>query len=261
LPLERQRQILVCPTAHAYDIARSGYVNLLQPQDRRSRDAGDSKQAVDARARLLAAGIGRPLLEDLVQRSVALALAARPTVVDLGSGSGDLLASLSAVQPIAGIGIDLSAAAADHAARRFPELLWVVANADRRLPLIDHSVQLVISSHGRRNPQECARVLAPNGRLLMAVPAEDDLVELRELIHGRKVERPRADSLIAAHDEAFALTDRSIVRGRRRLERDDLIDMLRTTYRGGRFSEAARVDTLSGLEITTATEIFLFAPR
>ena len=34
-PLEKNDRALVCARGHSYDIARSGYVNLLQPQDRR----------------------------------------------------------------------------------------------------------------------------------------------------------------------------------------------------------------------------------
>ncbi len=57
LGLVRQSRVFVCPRRHTFDIARSGYVNLLQPQDRRSPNAGDSKDALAARAALLAAGV------------------------------------------------------------------------------------------------------------------------------------------------------------------------------------------------------------
>ncbi len=163
LPLDRRARTFVCPRGHSYDVARSGYVNLLQPQDRRSLNAGDSKEAVEARARLLAMGVGRALVDEVVQQALALSLSERPIVVDLGSGSGDTLAALATARTIEGIGLDLSTAAAECAARRFPTLTWVVANADRRLPLLDGRVDLVLSLHGRRNPLECARIIAPNG--------------------------------------------------------------------------------------------------
>src|SRR5690606_6437764 len=145
------------------DVARSGYVNLLQPQDRRSRAPGDSTEAVEARARLVSAGVGRALFDAVAARASALELGACPVVADLGSGTGDALGALASVRPLNGVGIDLSVAAAGHAARRFPSLTWVVANADRRLPLLDRSVQLILSLNARRNPAECARVLEPGG--------------------------------------------------------------------------------------------------
>ena len=261
LPLERLDRAFACPRGHSYDVARSGYVNLLQPQDRRSSAAGDSKAAVEARARLLAAGVGRTIVDDVVRRAAALDLAAGPAVVDVGSGSGGMLASLARERAITGIGIDLSTAAADHAARRFPHLTWVVANADRRLPLVDRSVNLVLSVHARRHPVECARVLARDGYLLVGVPARDDLLELRESVLGQRVERDRADAVLAEHEPLFMLIDRGTARERQRLDREPLLDLLRTTYRGGRTSATERIGALDSLEVTLATDLFLFRQR
>ena len=64
----RRDRTLVCPAGHSYDVARSGYVNLLQPQDRRSAAAGDSRVAIDARESLLAIGVGRTLIDGLTTR-------------------------------------------------------------------------------------------------------------------------------------------------------------------------------------------------
>ena len=261
LPLERRERAFVCPRGHSHDLARSGYVNLLQPHDRRSLAAGDSKAAVKARARLFAAGIGRALSDEVVRRATALSLADDAPVVDLGSGSGDTLGQLGAAHRCAAVGIDLSVAAIDHAARNFPDLTWVVANADRRLPLLDHSVQLMLSLHGRRHPAECARVVASDGWLLVAVPAHDDLLELRETVQGQAIERERGDALVAAHEPHFRMLDRFSVRTRQQLERDTLLDLLRTTYRGERTSGAMRVAAITSLNVTLASDVFLFAPR
>lgn len=258
-PLTRGDRAWTCPGGHTFDIARSGYVNLLQPQDRRSASAGDSKASVEARARLLDRGVGRALVDDIVRRAAALDVADRlPVVVDLGSGSGYVLGELAGVRSIEGIGIDLSTAAAEHAAHTFPTLTWVVANADRRLPLLDHSVSILVSVHGRRNPSECARALKTNGWLLVAIPAPDDLVELRERVQGARVERDRGDALLAEHAPFFTLRERGVVRERSRLDRDALKDLLRGTYRGERRRDAERVDALGDLDVTLASEVFLF---
>ena len=261
LPLERSRRSYVCARGHSYDVARSGYVNLLQPQDRRSLSAGDSASAVEARARLVASGVGRSIRDEFVRRAAALDLGGLPLVVDLGSGSGDVLAALTLARPTAGVGIDLSIDAIKHAARRFPTVTWVVANADRRLPFRDRSVTLVLSLHGRRNAAECARVLAPNGFLLAAVPAADDLIELRTLVEGQGIERGRADALIAEHKALFTLIERVSTRERPTLDRASLVDLLRGTYRGVRMSAAGRVEGVENLSLTLAADILLFAPR
>ena len=238
------------------------YVNLLQPQDRKSLDAGDSRAAVEARAELIAAGIGRAVLDSIVTRVGGLRLEAEePVVVDLGSGSGETLGLLAARRSVCGIGIDLSTAAAKQAVRHFPSLTWVVSNADRRLPLLDHSSDLMLSVHARRNPEECRRVLAKRGFLLIAVPAADDLVELREAVLGGAVERDRVSAVIAEHAQWFDLAETWTTRERRGLDRQALLNLLRGTYRGERSSELPQVHGLERLEVTLASDVALFVPK
>jgi 23S rRNA (guanine745-N1)-methyltransferase len=249
-------------------VARSGYVNLLQPQDRRSIDAGDSREAVEARAALLAVGVGQSLIDALagivgrLNAAITGGEAANghgAVVVDLGCGAGDALAAIS--EQRLGIGIDLSTAAIERAARRFPARTWVVANADRRLPLLDRSIDLVLSVHGRRNPREVARVLAVAGHLLVVVPAADDLIELRELVQGARVERDRVSAVVAEHESLFELLDRSVVRQTLELERDALLKLLQGTYRGIRLGTADRVAALTRMNVTLASEVLVLRLR
>jgi 23S rRNA (guanine745-N1)-methyltransferase len=259
-PLGRHNGTFACARGHAYDIARSGYVNVLQPQDRRSRAAGDSREAVAARAELLAAGVGRDIVTAFV-RLVSDRVSDGAVVVDLGAGSGEALAALAAARPVTAIGIDLSTAAAAHAARRYAGITWVVANADRRLPLLDGGVDAVMSLHGRRNPAECARVLKANGLLAIAVPAEDDLIELRTSVHGAGAARARGETLIAEHRRRFTLQAHSTARVRHQLDRPALLNVLRGTYRGMRASERESVARLHGLDVTFASDFFVFRRR
>jgi 23S rRNA (guanine745-N1)-methyltransferase len=250
----------VCAAGHTFDVARAGYVNLLQPQDRKSLDAGDSREAVAARAALLAAGVGQGVVQTVAHALGALTLADEAVVVDVGAGTGDVLGVAAARWASTAIGIDLSTAAAEHAARRFPASTWVVANADRRLPLLDHSVDVLLSIHARRLPDEAARVLKPSGALIVAVPGADDLIELRAMVQGEGVTRDRTESLVAEHASRFVLRERASVRDRRRLDRALLLALLQSTYRGGRTSAAARVEALDHLDVTLSSELCLFAP-
>lgn len=249
----------ICEKGHLYDIARSGYVNLLQPQDRRSLDAGDSKDIVAARSRLFAAGLGSAVVDALAERVASLALPSDACVVDLGCGTGDALARITSGAPA--IGIDIAVAAVDHASRAFPALTWVVANADRRLPLLDGGVSVIVSLHARRNPDECARVLVPGGRLMVAVPAADDLLELRTAVQGMPVERDRVEALIAAHAPLFDVAGQASVSERRHVAGGVLQDLLRVTYRGARHSEAGAASALTGMDVTLASEIVVFTKR
>lgn len=179
-------------------------------------------------------------------------------IVDLGCGSGDALAALTKPETHTGVGIDLSTPAIDRAARRFPDRIWVVANADRRLPLLDHSVDLVLSLHGRRNPPEVARVLRPARYHVVAIPAADDLIELRELVQGTRVERDRADAVLLEHKDRFQLLDRSVVRETLNLDRPALLNLLQGTYRGVRRGAADRVAALTHMDVTLASDVLLF---
>lgn len=257
-PLERRESSWECPSHHRFDIARSGYVNLLQPQDRKSLAAGDSREAIEARTSLLADGIGRAPIDAAAEIVAAVHPGRAATVVDLGCGSGELLGALAAASAIDGIGIDLSAIAAARAARAFPSLTWIVANADRRLPIADRSVEIVTSMHGRRNPEECARVLGPGGSLLVVVPAADDLIELRERVQGERIARDRTATVVAEHAPHFSLVSRTVARARHHLDRDRLAQLMRGTYRAGRTSAATAIERLPSLHVTLASELLLF---
>jgi 23S rRNA (guanine745-N1)-methyltransferase len=266
-PLARRDASYACDRGHTFDVARSGYVNLLQPQDRRSADPGDSREALAARTRLLENGIGRAAVDAMAAAAVECLPQGpsdpeSPVVADLGCGAGDLLAEVAARTPVTGIGIDLSAEAADMAARRHPALTWVVANADRRLPLLDGSIDLVLSLHGRRSPAECARVLKPSGRLIVAVPAPDDLAELRTLVQGAAIARDRSAAILAEHEGHFVLIGKQTARERHTVADSTLLaDLLAGTYRGGRHREVPADTASAGFGVTLASDVLLLARR
>jgi 23S rRNA (guanine745-N1)-methyltransferase len=261
LPLTRHERALVCSTGHSFDLARSGYVNLLQPQDRRSLSAGDSKAAVEARAALEQAGVGRGVIDAVIHTTAALLLPAQPVVLDLGSGTGEMLGGLAKTRPIDGIGVDLSVPAVELGARRLPSLTWVVANADRRLPIQDNSVDVVLSIHGRRNPAECARVLKPDGMLIVVLPAPDDLIELRAVVQGQGVERDRIDAMLSEHADNFTVVERLPIREQLTLERAALLNLLRGTYRGARFKLSERVEAMERMDVTLSSEMCVLEKR
>jgi 23S rRNA (guanine745-N1)-methyltransferase len=173
-PLLQQHRTLRCPQGHSFDQARSGYWNLLQPQDKRSTTPGDSKAAALGRRLIHDRGHTKPFLDFLIAQ-------VHPTdrILDLGCGEGFYLGEIHRATHCPATGIDLSTPAIDLAARRYPAVQWLVANADRQIPLAGSSFDLLLSITSRRNPQEFHRLLTPQGRLLLATPAPDDLKEIR----------------------------------------------------------------------------------
>ena len=260
-PLERRERSLVCARGHAFDVARSGYCNLLQPQDRRSKNPGDPREAVEARRRLLDTGYGNGLLRALREEIAALALRPGAAVLDVGCGEGHYLGSLAAETNLEAHGVDLSVPAVDLAARRYPGVTWIVANADRFLPYAPGSFDLVLSLDSRLNPGEMRRVLAAEGRLLVAVPAPDDLVELRAAVLGEGVLRDRLERAAGLLAPGFELEDRRTARETVRLDAAALRDALAATYRGARASRQARLDgipPMATMEVTLAHDLARF---
>jgi 23S rRNA (guanine745-N1)-methyltransferase len=260
-PLRRDGARYVDDRGHSFDVARSGYVNLLQPQDRRSREPGDTVEAALARRRLLDAGAGAALIEALAATIGELELPPGTRALDVGSGEGSILGALAGRFGLDAAGIELSALAADLAARRHPRVLWLVANADRGLPLADASVDLVLSITARRNPAECARVLTPGGRLVVAVPAADDLAELREKALGAANLEERAAKVVTEHAAQFEVVEQRTSQDRRRFSAAQLSDLLIASYRGGRAGRLARLTGVDEIAVTMSYDIVVFLPR
>jgi len=252
---------LRCPQGHAFDRAREGYWNLRQPQDRRSARPGDRDAAVLARRRWLARGFADGLVALLSARIDALSLPQGAVAIDVGCGEGTLTARLLASRPIVGCGIDLSTTAIRLAARATPALTWIVANADRGLPFADASVSLALSIFGRRPASELMRVVAPRGTLLVVLPAEDDLLELREAAQGVGVRRDRVKDAVAELRAGFDLVSSSTWRQRVRHDREGLVEAAAMSYRGARASEGERLAVVSGLDLTLSAEILALVPR
>lgn len=222
LPLERTAGRVVCSRGHSFDFARSGYLNLLQPQDRRSKQPGDAREVAEARRRLYDRGVAAFLLEAV--RDMA-AITAADTVLEAGCGEGYYLGSLVRITGCRGCGVDLSAAALSRAARRYPECEWVAANADRFIPYPDGFFSVVLSITGRMNPGEFRRVLRQDGRLLVAVAAPDDLIELR----GKG--RDRVERTQRTFAPAFEPVAQRRVTARADLDAPGVADVLRAIYR------------------------------
>jgi 23S rRNA (guanine745-N1)-methyltransferase len=259
-PLQRGATGATCERGHHFDVARSGYLNLLQPQDRRSANPGDRREAAEARRRLYKAGHGDALLDAIERLAARCGLPPRPAVLDVGCGEGSLLAGLADRLPLEGHGLDLSTPAVELAARRFPGITWAIANADRLLPYAHGSFDLVMVLSSRLNRGELRRVVASSGHLLVASPAADDLAELRAALLGESTARDRLGRAAAELAPAFALAERAAARAVVQLDAAGVRDALAATYRGARHSEQERLAAIDGLQVTFSHDLGLFRP-
>jgi 23S rRNA (guanine745-N1)-methyltransferase len=238
-------------------VARRGYVNLLQPQDRRSSRPGDSAVAVAARRRFLSRGFEADLTREI---GSLLPLTPTDALLDVGCGDGHYLAALVDRFGCEGHGVDISVAAIEAAARRRADLHFIVANADRFLPYADASFRAVTSITARRNPAEFHRVLRDDGRLLLVIPGPDDLVELREAVLGRGLRRDRMEAAVAAFAPRFRLEHHEHLRHVAHLDAEAIHDVMTGSYRAGRASRRDRLAALGPLDVTLSRDALLFRP-
>lgn len=256
-PLVREDRRYVCVNAHAFDIARSGYVNLLQPQDKRSKTPGDTPEAVAARRRFLERGHAAPLVDGIVR---ALPLREGDALLDAGCGEGHHLAAFRRAYGVDAHGTDISVPAIELAARRYRDCSWVVANADRFLPYADGAFRAVASITARMNPEEFRRVLAPVGTLLVVLPGADDLIELRAAVLGERLERDRVERTVATFAPAFTLASHERLAHVATLDRESMVDVMSSSYRGLRAREREKLEALEAMEVTLSRDVLLFTP-
>jgi len=190
-------------------------------------------------------GVTGPLLD-----AIAEILAASPgdIVLDAGCGDGFYLGALAHQTGFRAHGVDISIPAIDAAARRYPECEWIVANADRFVPYADRSFSIVLSITARMNPSEFRRVLREGGRLLVALPAPDDLVELRG------AGRDRADRTVETFAPGFTLVERRCVTTAADLDAGAVHDVLLSIYR------PMRSQPVEAMRVTFSLDLLLFRP-
>ncbi|QSB04375.1 putative RNA methyltransferase [Natronoglycomyces albus] len=184
-PLALRERRLSCADGHSFDLAKQGYAPLLT--GRGNTTTGDTADQVAARESFLATGAYEQLRE-------AVATASRTTapgcVVEPGCGTGYYLAAtleeqLDSSEPDSnqtrlGIGLDTSKYALRRAARAHPRIAAVLADAWDHLPLRTGSAACVLNVFAPRNGAEIARILHPEGHLVVVTPQPHHLHQLVE---------------------------------------------------------------------------------
>ena len=242
-PLVYDERQITCQRGHSFDVARSGYINLLQPQDRRSNQPGDTVAAVQARRRLHDRGVTVPLLNGIAE---ILRASKDDVVLDAGCGDGFYLGTLTRQAGFSAHGVDISVPAIEAAARRYPECEWIVANADRFVPYADRSFSIIMSITARMNAQEFRRVLRDDGRLLIALPAPDDLIELRGSGHDRTART------IEAFADGFTLLGRRRISTAADLDAASVQDVRLSIYR------PMQSRPIEAMRVTFSLDLLLF---
>ncbi|WP_258240886.1 putative RNA methyltransferase [Pseudidiomarina homiensis] len=239
-----------CEHGHSFDVAKQGYVNLLPVQNKRSKDPGDSKAMVQARARFLAEGFYAPLAEAL---AATVLTAPADSLLDAGCGEGYYLRHV--LDTAASRGAELSAAALDiskwavqAAAKRDPRVSWLVAS-NSSVPVPDHSIDTLLCVFGFPVETEFKRVLSADGRLIMVDPAPSHLHELKQVIYDEVKEKPGS---LPVSDAWTLVSEERVTFSVELPSREVIHDLLAMTPHLYRTSSAgrARAEALTSLTVT-----------
>ena len=217
-----------CEKGHSFDIAKSGYVNLLLSSAQGKRH-GDDKLMVIARRNLLGKGYYDPLANEIAA-CVDEYTGSELKLLDAGCGEGkytlDVLSRLESSGKRADIvGIDISKDALQYASKRSKAVTLAVASS-AALPVGDESMDVVLNIFSPFMEKEFYRVLKSGGILLRAYPLRRHLWELKKLIYDTPYANPEEDMSA----EGFAIIDSREVQYRITLDNnEDIMSLFKMT--------------------------------
>jgi 23S rRNA (guanine745-N1)-methyltransferase len=216
----RGKQI-VCESGHVFDIARQGYVNLLPVQHKRSKQPGDSREMVSARAQFLNSGVYEPIARKLTEITFAQITDSIETcILDAGCGEGyyfdaifNDLKNRNACNDLSFIGLDISKAAIAESARRNRQITWIVGT-NRQPPVESTSVDIVLCVFGFQSFEGFHKILKSGGKVILVEPGPDHLKELREIIY-TEVRKSEPPDLSCVEGMGFSMLDRQSLQFKR----------------------------------------------
>jgi SAM-dependent methyltransferase len=213
LPLAPRAPLaLACPTGHAFDVNKRGFVSLIAG----SRNLrADTAAMLDARERFLGQGWYADLRDRL---SDAVALERPERILDVGCGTGyyldGVLAQCGAPSALA---MDLSPAAVARTVRRVGQTRGegsvdgVVADVWSPLPFRNAATDVIVNVFAPRNAPEFHRVLRTDGLLAVVVPQDTHLRELREAGLALDVQADKSALLVESLNGFFTLESRHVL--------------------------------------------------
>ena len=199
--LTRAERTLKCENGHCFDLAKQGYVNLLQSQKSSAKRHGDDKLMVRSRFDFLNKGYYSGLAELIVSKLGSIAFSGMK-LADLGCGECYYTSIIADSFPEITVGgIDISKEALIAGSKRNRNISLAVASTFA-LPISDGFCDAVVSVFAPYSTDEVFRVLRKGGHFVRVYPLEKHLMGLKSLIY----EKPYlndARTKMASRDYSF----------------------------------------------------------
>lgn len=184
--LEISGKSYVCSQRHCFDLAKSGYVNLLLSKHQGKTIHGDNKLMLRGRRDFLEKGYYRPLCDKICETVVKYAENGA-VLLDAGCGEGYYIANTAAALERSDIaaeiyGIDISKDAAELAAKRRSGVSFAAASVFH-IPVTSGSCDILLTMFAPYCGEEYCRVLKKGGIMIMAIPSREHLWELKQAVY------------------------------------------------------------------------------
>lgn len=249
----------ICLNRHTFDMAKSGYVNLL-PTNNSGSVHGDNKLMLRARREFLEKGYYKPLC-DAVCDTVAKYCDKNSVILDAGCGEGYYTTAVKANFDKSKIavdmyGIDISKDAVDMAAKRKSGINFAAASVFH-IPVLTESCDILLTMFAPYCGEEYSRVLKKEGIMIMAIPSENHLWELKSKIY----DTPYKNEVKEYALEGFEFLGAEKVSFTMKIpENSDILSLFSMTpyyYRTGK-TEQQRLNDLTYLETQADFEILTY---
>lgn len=260
--LHTKNKISICENNHSFDHAKEGYLNLLLSNKKHSKNPGDSVEMITARRDFLTSGAYEQLIP-LLNSKISEYLSGRGSCNILDSGCGDGYFTRS-IANFAGksnkltcYGIDISKPAIKIAAKMDNHASYIIANAMLEMPFIDNSIDIILSILAPRNIDEFNRILKQDGILLIGIPGEFHLMELRSLLMEENISfNEKSKNVIAKFAPKFTFKNIEEVNYKITLSNEQLRNLIHMTPMYWKSAPSA-INNALALESLTITVNFL----
>jgi 23S rRNA (guanine745-N1)-methyltransferase len=262
---------LKCNQEHTFDIAREGYINLLLSGKRAPKIRGDARPMLKARRRFLDAGHYLALSDRLNELVMARMLRSGDrtpvTIIDAGCGEGyytgrlrDQLTQKWPELALCTFGVDIAKEAVRLASKRYSHTRFVVADIRRKLPFVNRSAQVILNLFAPRNVVEFSRLSAWDGVVLVVIPSESHLLELRAEAELMGIEKEKRQQIVTQWAGRFELEHIEPISFEMTLDPGQLLDLVHMTPNYWHLNETTQ-QRLAGMnlkQVMASFEILLF---
>lgn len=206
--LNCNNKTMQCLNNHSFDKSKSGYVNLLMSQQSKSKNHGDDKLMVNARKSFLEKDYYKPLADKLCTVTEKCAQQ-NSVILDAGCGECYYTNAIQGYLKSSGFcgtvgAVDISKNALALGGKKNKEISLAVASV-YNLPVADNSVDILLTIFSPYCAEEYTRVLKNGGIMIMVIPLDNHLLQLKRAVYESAYENKVKDFNLQNFDLAEKL--------------------------------------------------------